>query len=655
MTSHPQTHGASRLVAGALAAAVLACSHSPPANAPQTPAVAQEPETTAPLPADPRELASSLADEDRALLRAEGELLWQRWTSGSGAAPASATVGHERLYEKRSLEALRAAIAKSDPANRRALTLLFGSLAPQAIAREANAAEMTLEQARAQLAFAAPGDPKAERSERDLDRLLTDEPSAPKRAAIAEAEAAATAPLAALALARDRAEEEARAQLGLPDWSELIAVLHGRTPEQLAELAEATLVATQDAAARAVAAAAERNLGLTLDRLHRADLPRLVRVSEADGELLPGRGWENTRTTFAALGFDPLSMPPGAGKLRVDAEPAPVKAPRPLALLVDPPTDVRLSFKSAGGFDEQRALLHETARAVGGALIQTERWEMAQLGDGSGAEGIAWLAESLSGDPLWLRERTALRGEPLDDLVHTEATRRLLAVRRAAALVLFEVQRRAEPQTPEAQSALYRKLLGRATLAQHGEHEGGRWALEADGWMKAAVSLRAALLGASLALALEPAAATPTAPSASDPNLAPQLVGTQIVCTQTNSNPAPSAEPPPAGAAAARPCPPGGWWRSPASGELLRKLWAQGRALTAEEAASQAGAALSPAASADSASSARLSAAPLASFFERRLAYRAPDLRPVAPRPDYKFMQGDRGPRRKKHKKKSTK
>ncbi len=173
---------------------------------------------------------------------------------------------------------------------------------------------------------------------------------------------------------------------------------------------------------------------------------------------------------------------------------------------------MRLSFKSAGGFDEQRALLHETARALGGVLTRATRWEEAQLGDGSAAEGIAWLLESLAGDPAWLRERTSLRGEPLDDLVHTEATRRLLAARRAAALVLFEVQRRAIPQTAEAQSALYRSLLARATLAQFSARDAGRWPLEVDGWLKAAVPLRAALLGAALAMALEPASA-PAAPT----------------------------------------------------------------------------------------------------------------------------------------------
>src|SRR5205085_9594713 len=114
------------------------------------------------------------------------------------------------------------------------------------------------------------------------------------------------------------------------------------------------------------------------------------------------------------------------------------------------------------------------------------------------AEGAAVLFEALAGDPAWLREVTQLRGEPLDDVVHAEATRRLLAVRRAAALVLFEVKRREGPRTAEAQAALYRGLVQRATFAVLSDEDAARWALEADGWIRAAAQLQGAVFGAQL-------------------------------------------------------------------------------------------------------------------------------------------------------------
>jgi len=126
------------------------------------------------------------------------------------------------------------------------------------------------------------------------------------------------------------------------------------------------------------------------------------------------------------------------------------------------------------------------------------RWELAQLGDGCAAEAVALLFESLAGHPEWLRATTQLRGEPLDDMVHTEATRRLLAARRAAALVLFEIRRREGPGTPEAQAALYRGLLQRALFVVLSDDDAGRWALEAESSMRSVTPLVAAVLAAQL-------------------------------------------------------------------------------------------------------------------------------------------------------------
>jgi hypothetical protein len=79
------------------------------------------------------------------------------------------------------------------------------------------------------------------------------------------------------------------------------------------------------------------------------------------------------------------------------------------------------------------------------------------------------------------------------------------------------------------------------------------------------------------------------------------------------------------------------WWKSSASGEALKKIWAGGRSLAAGDAARLLGlAALDPAA--------------LAAVAEERLAYKAPEAPPPTPKPDYKYMQGDK--RRRRHKKK---
>lgn len=510
----------------ALLLSLLSCTHAGPPGKVQ-PAPARPP------PADPLVAARLLSQETHALLRAEGELLWKRWTTGAGPLPASALAEHPRLSEHDSAQIVAAAAARAPS---RALTLLAHQLATLAVSRDAAAEIEALERARAQLMFALPGEPRADSGERDLDRLLTEEANPQKRAAIALAEAKAAQPLVALALARDAAAEKAIGALGIGSWAALEERELDMPVSELVALAEQTLTATEAAAAKAVAGAASRNLGVTTDRLRRADLPRLLRSALADGEFPAGRAWPAATAVFAAIGADP---PPS---LHVDAEPSPSKGARPLALLVDPPTDVRLSLRPAGGFEEQRATLHEGARALGGALTQTERWELAQLGDGSASEGAALLFADLTGEPEWLRAQSALRGEPLDDLVHTQAARLLLSARRAAAMVLFEVKRRDAARTAEAPAAIYRGLLQRATFAVLTDEDAGRWALEADAWIRSAPLLEGAVLEAQLHRALGPK-----------------------------------------------------WWQDKSSGEKLRKVWSGGRSLTAAEAARALGlAALDP-------------------------------------------------------------
>ena len=512
----------------------LACGHAQPTPVTQRSAPARR----AGAAGDATLSAAAISEETRKLLVAEGELLWKRWTTGAGPMPASALADHPRLSQRESIEVVNGAAAlATTPEDRGALSLLEQQLATFAIAREASAEIDALERARAQLAFAPPGQTAATSGERDLDRLLTDEPNAQKRALIALAEARAAQPLAPLALARDAAVDKAIQAAGTGTWISLQERAHGMTMQELAQLAEATLKATEEVGGRAVEASAVRNLGITSDRLRRADLPRMARTAIADPHFAPGKAWPFLRDVLIKVGAPP---PPS---VRLDAEPSPSKGARPLALLVDPPRDVRLSLRPAGGFEEQRSTLHEGARAAGGAYTAVPRWELAQLGDGSASLGIALLFESLAGHPEWLRATTQLRGEPLDDLVHTEATRRLLSARRNAAMVLFEIKRREGPQTPEAQAALYRRLLQRALFCALSDDDAGRWALEADSFT-----------------------------------------------------------------------------------------------LTALEAARAVGLA-------------NLDPAALAAVADTRLKYSAPDAPPVAPKPDYKYMQGDKKKRRKARKK----
>ena len=301
-----------------LCACALACGHV--AKSTPRPASAAPTSRRAPLPPppdDPRDFAAELSEETRALLRAEGDLLWTRWTTGSGRLPSAALSDHPRLLQREAVLAVAsAAAAARKHADELALRLLHAQLATWSIARDSAAETDALDRARAALSFAAPGDARAERGERDLDRLLTDEASAQKRAGIAQAEAKAAQALTPLALARDRSIANALDRVGIAAWADLIAEMHRASTAELVALAERTLAATDAVAHKAVAGTAQRNLGVTVDRLKRADLPRMVRTAAADPQFPPGKGWISAQATITASGAD-------LSRVRIDPDPSP--------------------------------------------------------------------------------------------------------------------------------------------------------------------------------------------------------------------------------------------------------------------------------------------------------------------------------------------
>src|SRR5207244_10981467 len=122
------------------------------------------------------------------------------WTPGTGPMPASALAEHPQLVQRESAQMAAAAAARAPS---RALELLGQQLATLVVSREAAPEIEALERGRAQLTFAAAGEARADRGERDLDRLLTEETNQQKRAALDLAEAKAAQEHAPLALDRD--------------------------------------------------------------------------------------------------------------------------------------------------------------------------------------------------------------------------------------------------------------------------------------------------------------------------------------------------------------------------------------------------------------------------------------------------------------------
>ena len=92
----------------------LACGHATPAPSPPPSGrrVAQGPPPPRAAPAnDVARTAAQASDEAHALLMEEGELLWKRWTTGSGPLPASALAEHPRLAQRETIDLVEAASA----------------------------------------------------------------------------------------------------------------------------------------------------------------------------------------------------------------------------------------------------------------------------------------------------------------------------------------------------------------------------------------------------------------------------------------------------------------------------------------------------------------------------------------------------------------
>jgi hypothetical protein len=480
-------------------------------------------------PAAPDPLAD-LRDGVEGLLSAQGELAWRGWTAGEPVDPAAAWPGRELLLAPEALARLAEARAVAPEPDRAGLDRLGAFLLGEQLARATAEPSQALAAARAATTFSW------ERRSvplRQLPALLAAEPEAPRRQALCAAHAAAARKLLPLMAARDSAVALAAGRLGHPSSLALAGTLRGERPEVLAALAEATLART-DATWRALLdALARKELLTTVDRLRERDLPRLLRTTAPPGAFPASGLLGDAEAVLGGLGLD---LPAG-GHLTIDAAPRPGKLPRPLAVPVRLPEDVRLSVAPVAGLDAARALFHELGVAQAAARCAEGPVEDRRLGSAALAEAWGTLLASVTASPDWLAAH-GLEPEAVRREVRTAAARRLHAVRQAAARVLIEVARARAPAGLQATAgAIGARAMGHPLDAT----DPLPWVLEPDPLLRSAEALQAALLAAQVEAHLEAAAGGP-------------------------------------------------WWRSRASGVWLALAWSQGGRRTPSEVAGALGA-----------------------------------------------------------------
>ncbi len=480
----------------------------------------------------PHSPVPELEARTRALLQQQDELVWRYWTEGTPVDFSLTAAEEKALYTREALARIEEARGSTTNAlDARALEQLRLHFAGELLARAAAAETAQVARLEASLPLHIAG---RDYTIREVERFLARERNALRRQDLyAQAAKVAERLTPALDARESRLREEAVA-LGYDDYRALAAEVRRTDLEAMARHAERILAQSAAAFRELLDTHAVNTLRLPRDRIRLRDLPRVFRAPDVDGHFPKEALLQRTQATLAGL-----ALPTGGrhGRISLDARDTSAKNPRPLALPVSIPDDVRVSVKPLAGVRAQAQYLHELGIALHAAWALQPRFGLSKLGGGAVPEAWALLFQRRVQDPVWLERKLGLGGDGLARYLSSAAAWDLFLLRRTAAMVLYEHRRHA-PGADER--AVFRGVLEEAFLLPVEDVDVAQHALAREELFASARALEAQLL----AHALEG-----------------QLIG--------RFGPA--------------------WWDSAQAGVWLRQLWAHGNALDAREVAAAAG------------------------------------------------------------------
>jgi hypothetical protein len=321
--------------------------------------------------------------------------------------------------------------------------------------------------------------------------------------------------------AHERGVDLAR-ELGYPSTLAMTEELAGLDLRGLGEQCRSFLAATDEWYEAMVAPDLERELGFGFERLRRSDIGAFLRGPALDWAFPGDRLLPAYETTLAGIGLD-------GGGVKLDLEARPNKTPRAFCAPVHVPDEVHLVMALVGGRDDYEVLMHETGHAQHFSRMPRELpAEARYLGDNSVTEGFAFLFQHLVAAPEWL-EATLGLSETRPLVGHARATR-LLMLRRYCAKLLYELELHGG-ELDGAAPARYASLLSEAVRV---EWSPVSWLSDVDEFFYAARYLRAWAFETHLRRVLED-------------RFGPR------------------------------------WFAQPEAGALLRSLWSEGQARSADE------------------------------------------------------------------------
>jgi hypothetical protein len=368
---------------------------------------------------------------------------------------------HGELFTAVAVEALRDrlhAAARGTEDRRRLMMLLdfgveghMGQATKQPEAELARReADITIEVAGERLGF------------RESAVLQANEPEAERRAEIEQARLEATDQhLAPLYQELIESQHAIARELGYASYRECCAECKALDLPSL-HVQTATFSAATDASYAAVLEPQlRRTLGIGMDELRRADLPRFFRAQDLDGDFRASELMPSFAQTMAGLGIDVASQP----GVVLDVEPRPKKSPRAFCAPVHVPEEVYLVLSPIGGRDDFAALFHEGGHTEHYANVDPELpFEFRYLGDNAITEAFAFLFQHLIEDAEWLARRLGV-ADATEIAAYARANR-LVYLRRYAAKLAYELELHGSDGAPPELADRYSELLGSALLVQ---------------------------------------------------------------------------------------------------------------------------------------------------------------------------------------------
>jgi hypothetical protein len=224
-------------------------------------------------------------------------------------------------------------------------------------------------------------------------------------------------------------------ELGWASYVDMCEHCKGIDLRALSEQTAAFAAASASSYPRMLEPELRRTLGIGMDELRRADLPRFFRASEQDAHFPAARLTESFAETMRGLGID-VSRQDG---VTFDIGTRPNKSPRAFCAPVRVPGEVYLVVAPVGGRDDYATLFHEGGHTEHTANVDPGLpFEFRCLGDNSISETYAFLLQHLVEDPEWLSRRLGV--DDSAELVAHARAQRLVYLRRYTGKLAYELE-----------------------------------------------------------------------------------------------------------------------------------------------------------------------------------------------------------------------